>query len=105
MNREDIVRMAQEAQMPFYWRTGEITYLDKLEAFAALVASAAVRETSAEYRLGWNDGQIAEREAIAQMIEDAPTLMDFAQNDQGDCLMCGFTPKLAAETIRARGQA
>ena len=40
MNREDIIRMAQEAQMPFYWRTGEITYLDKLERFAALVASA-----------------------------------------------------------------
>jgi len=47
MNREDIIRMAQEAQMPFYWRTGEITYLDKLEAFAALVASAE-REACAE---------------------------------------------------------
>jgi hypothetical protein len=46
-----------------------------------------------------------EREAIAQMIEDAPALMEFAQNDQGGCLMCGFTPKLAAKTIRARGQA
>jgi hypothetical protein len=40
MTREEIIRMAQEAQMPFYWRTGEITYLDKLERFAALVASA-----------------------------------------------------------------
>jgi hypothetical protein len=40
MNREDIIQMAQEAKMPFYWRTGEITYLDKLERFAALVASA-----------------------------------------------------------------
>ena len=40
MNREDIIQMAQEAQMPFYWRTGEITYLDKLERFAALIASA-----------------------------------------------------------------
>ena len=38
MNREDIIQMAREAQMPFYWRTGEITYLDKLERFAALVA-------------------------------------------------------------------
>ena len=43
-----------------------------------------------------------EREGIAQMIEDAPALMEFAQNDQGGCLMCGFTPKLAAKTIRAR---
>ena len=40
MTKEEIIAMAQEAQMPFYWRTGEITYLDKLERFAALVASA-----------------------------------------------------------------
>ena len=44
-----------------------------------------------------------EREQIAQMIEDAPPLVEFAQNDQGGCMMCGFTPKLAAKTIRARG--
>ena len=47
MNKDEIIRMAQEAQMPFYWRTGEITYLDKLERFAALVASAE-REACAE---------------------------------------------------------
>jgi hypothetical protein len=46
-----------------------------------------------------------EREQIAQIIEDAPPLVKFAQNDQGGCMMCGFTPKLAAKTIRARGQA
>ena len=46
-----------------------------------------------------------EREQIAQMIEDAPPLVEFAQNDQGGCMMCGFTPKLAAKTIRARGEA
>ena len=40
MNKDEIIRMAQEAQMPFYWRTGEITYLEKLKRFAALVASA-----------------------------------------------------------------
>lgn len=49
-------------------------------------------------------GQIAEREVIAKMIEDAPPLVKFAQNDKGGCLMCGFTPKLASEIIRARGQ-
>ena len=58
MNREDIIRMAQEAQMPFYWRTGEITYLDKLEAFAALVASAereACANVCAEFGIqGWD---------------------------------------------------
>lgn len=45
----------------------------------------------------------AEREAIAQMIEDAPALVESAKNDQGGCLMCGFTPKLAAASIRQRG--
>ena len=44
-----------------------------------------------------------EREAIAQMFEGAPALVQFAQNDQGGCLICGFTPKLVIETIRARG--
>lgn len=44
-----------------------------------------------------------EREAIAQMFEGAPALVQFAQNDQGGCLVCGFTPKLVIEAIRARG--
>ena len=43
-----------------------------------------------------------EREQCARMIEGAPPLVPFAQNDQGGCLVCGFTPKLAAAAIRAR---
>jgi len=54
MTKQEIICMAQEAQMPFYWRTGEITYLDKLERFAALVASA-------------------EREACAKIGDDHPS--------------------------------
>ena len=46
-----------------------------------------------------------EREAIAQMIEEAPALVQFAQNDKGGCMVCGFTPKLATQSIRARGRA
>lgn len=45
-----------------------------------------------------------ESEQIAQMIEAAPPLMPFAQNDQGGCMMCGFTPKRAAAAIRARNE-
>jgi hypothetical protein len=44
-----------------------------------------------------------ERESIAQMFENAPALVPFAQNDKGGCMICGFTPKLAMESIRARG--
>lgn len=46
----------------------------------------------------------AEREAIAQMVEDAPALVDFAKNEKGGCMVCGFTPKMAATAIRARGE-
>jgi hypothetical protein len=81
----DITEMAREANMPFYWRSGEITYLEQLKVFEAIVRAD-------------------ERERLAKMIEDAPPLMPFAQNDQGGCLMCGFTPKLAAKHIRAGGQ-
>lgn len=45
----------------------------------------------------------AEREAIVQMIDNAPVLVEYVTNDQGGCLMCGFTPKLAISAIRTRG--
>ena len=81
IDRDDIIRMAREVGM-----TGlSLIDVGYLERFAALVAAA-------------------EREAIAQMIEDAPTLMADVQNNEGGCLICGFTPKLAAATIRARSE-
>jgi len=81
MTNEDIIRLAIEHTI-----NGLKFNEDGLLRFAKLVAQH-------------------EREVIAQMIEDAPPLVDFAKNDQGGCLMCGFTPKLAAHYIRARGQA
>lgn len=87
MTKDDIIRMAHEAGLASYpgWVTdGE--GLENLERFAALVAAS-------------------EREAIAQMIEDAPTLVDFAKNELDGCLICGFTPNLFAATIRARALA
>ena len=80
MDRDDIIRMARESGII----QPEIVFTH-LERFAALVAAA-------------------EREAIAQMIEDAPPLVEFSQNDKGGCMVCGFTPKLASAAIRARGK-
>ena len=85
MNREDIIRMALDCG---YWAE---KFVEKncvgFERFfdAAFAAGAAT-----------------EREAIAQMIEDAPPLVEFSQNDKGGCMVCGFTPKLASAAIRAR---
>lgn len=78
MTKSEIVNLAYEAGCP------NIIVPAEWFKFAALVAAA-------------------EREAIARMIEDSPPLVSFAQNDRGGCLTCGFTPKLAALTIRERG--
>ena len=39
MNREDIIRIAKEARMPYFYGTWEIANVDGLERFAALVAA------------------------------------------------------------------
>jgi hypothetical protein len=48
MNREDIIRMAREARMPYFYGTWEIVNVDGLERFAALVA-AYEREACAKW--------------------------------------------------------
>jgi hypothetical protein len=97
MTRDDIIRMAREAEMGEprelgvndYWAA----FTSDLERFAALVAAAAVRETSAEYSLGWNDGAMMEREACAKVCETEWS--NVAEKMYGqEC----------AAAIRARGQ-
>ena len=86
MTKDDIIRMVHEAIAQTDGDDNIMDTPDWLEHFANLVAAA-------------------ERESIAAMIEDAPPLVEFAQNDIGGCMICGFTPKLAAESIRkARSQ-
>lgn len=82
MNDQEL-RMAVECQL-LNAGNREGLYADALKKFADLIRAD-------------------EREAIAQMFEDAPALVPFAQNDKGGCMMCGFTPKLVMEAIRARG--
>ena len=91
----NIIAMAEEAGLAFsfdgypdIWATYTNTGRKEIECFVALVEAAARAD---------------EREAIAQMFKNAPALVQFAQNDQGGCLVCGFTPKLVIEVIRERG--
>jgi hypothetical protein len=104
MNREDIIRMAQEAQMPFYWRTGEITYLDKLERFAALVAShALVEPCCGNYdrcqKVCMPRAAFAEREACAKLLEEAAQ----AAKDVDPQGFVWIAIKTSAEGVRERG--
>lgn len=58
MTREDIIKMALEAKMPYYFRTGEIDNIEAVERFARSVAEHE-RETCAvlcETDLAQNDG-------------------------------------------------
>ena len=89
MEREQIIRMAREAGWP-HW-DGDVPtddhefedFTDPLTRFAALVAAA-------------------ERECIAKMFDEPIHLVPFVQNHLGGCMVCGFTPKMAAAAIRAR---
>jgi hypothetical protein len=84
MTRDDIIRMAREAHVKCYPAWAHGSNIEAIERF-------------------FHMAQASEREAIAQMIEDAPPLVDFCKNEQNGCLVCGFTPKFAAKAIRARG--
>ena len=75
MNREDIIRMAEESGAIHYW------HLSNLERFAALVAAA-------------------EREACASALEKMQIV---GTGEHG--FLERSTIKDCAETIRARGQA
>lgn len=39
MTEQEIIDMARDAQMPYYYRTGEISNLENLNRFAELVAA------------------------------------------------------------------
>ena len=83
MTRDDIIRMAREAQMPFYWATGEIPYLGRLERFAALVAVAAKAE---------------ENKACANICE----MRFLASNDEKELMTYNLTRRSIQQDILAR---
>ena len=86
MTRDDIIRMAREAGL-----LGKPTYINNLEAFAALVASAEHKRVQQVYTDAATDSVKAaiayEREACAKWLEDVVDAPNWA------------------EAIRARGQA
>ena len=74
----DTIDMAREAQMPFYWQSGEIAHFEQLKRFEALVRAD-------------------EREACAKVCEQ--TDEEFEGPDQWD-----WHSKDYASAIRARGE-
>jgi hypothetical protein len=116
MTKDEVIRMAREVKGAARQSAtdGSLWLLSEshLEAFAALVRdyllSTEIHSCHADCQrfacVQTRRAVEAEREAIAQMVEDAPPLAEFVKNDKGGCMVCGFTPKLAAAAIRARGE-
>jgi hypothetical protein len=94
MDKEDIIRMARNAGMPYFYGTWEIANLDGLERFANLVAAherekvakwmvergyATGHGDSTEDLLAEIDWQAAERkrEACAKVCDDWPNGRDY----------------------------
>ena len=95
MTQDEIIEIAREAGFVVTHIGDPIgTNYTMIEAFANLVAEKAVRESSAEYRLGWNDGQIAEREACAKLCDEL--------SDKHTWEGCYADER--AQAIRARGE-
>jgi hypothetical protein len=93
MTQDEIIRFAIQCRLVTTGNRDGL-YMDALTEFAKLVAEKAVRESSAEYRLGWNDGQIAEREACAKLCDELSDKHTWEGCCADEC----------AQAIRARGE-
>jgi hypothetical protein len=85
MTREDIIRMAKEAKLPYEYDTGRTLYLKELERFAALVASA-------------------DREACAQVCDGIRYSGYCPPEDGGATRYYDEAAEECAAAIRAKGQ-
>jgi 2-oxo-4-hydroxy-4-carboxy--5-ureidoimidazoline (OHCU) decarboxylase len=111
MDREEIIRMAREAGLPYIYQTGEVANLRLVERFAALVAAAERNKLAAwmierGYATGHGDTvedllkelewQIAEREreVCAKVCDVLAVHPEYASD----------ITKVAAQAIRARGE-
>jgi hypothetical protein len=108
IDREDIIRMAKEARMPYFYGTWEIANLDGLERFAALVA-AHEREKVAKWMVersyATGHGDTVEdllKELEWQVAEQEREMCaSVAESYEPTCDTC---PSGVANAIRARGE-
>jgi len=93
MTTDDIIRMAQEV--------GLCNEVGGIEGDAGSYYSYT-EEIRSLWQAAFKAGTAVERETIAQLFDAIPELVMPARRDDGVCIICGFSPKRAAEAIRAR---
>lgn len=69
MTREDIIRMAREAGLPYIYQTGEVANLGLVERFAALVVAAEREQIIAQ-----NAPEIEKINAYIKALETDPAI-------------------------------
>ena len=67
MTRDDIVKMAREAKLPYEYDTGRVLHLKELEHFAALIEERIHTNNKARW---YQEGVEAECEAFIALIEN-----------------------------------
>jgi hypothetical protein len=91
LNREDIIRIAQEAGLHIATDVSwmPIIGIAYAEKFAALVIANHPPQSYMTWQVGYEEGKQTEREACAKVCDDH----------------FGWTPRMIGETIRARSYA
>lgn len=107
MNKDEIIRMAREAGGYPTAPTDRALLIfseSHLERFAKLIRDDYSNKHAQLWLKRIDEAVKAEREEIAKMFDEPMRLVPFVQNHEGGCMICGFTPKRAAEVIRKRGE-
>ena len=92
MTRDDIIRMAREAKLPYEYDTGRVIHLKELELFAALIEERIHTNNKAKW---YQEGVKSERDACIRLCESR-NMGDGSREDQ--------EARRIASEIRARGQ-
>ena len=103
MDKEDIIRMARKAGMPYFYGTWEIANLDGLERFAKLVA-AHEREKVVQWMMerGYATGH---GDTIQELIKEIEWQVAELENEAcAKVAENGLIGHTIAKAIRARGE-
>lgn len=86
MTQDEIIDLARQARLPYYYQDGAIVNLERLEAFAKLVDAKATAK---------------EREACAMVCDELQAPPHVSDDDMS---MWDVTSMECADAIRARGE-
>jgi hypothetical protein len=104
MKQEDVIRLATQARLPHDYETQEPVWLDKLEAFAKLVAEHERERIKQANKPELEKCNAYIKELEKAVIDEREACAKIADSAQDDITFIGNMPVTVATAIRARGQ-